>query len=57
MPKDTGRFAGIDREKLRIWINDNWENYGNNTFKYSPSDYANEREGNLRFCMSIFLSC
>ena len=44
MPKDTGRFAGVDRDKLRIWINDNWENYGNNVLNYSPSDYANERE-------------
>ena len=42
-PKDTGRFAGVDRDKLRIWINDNWESYGN-TLKYSSSDYANDRE-------------
>lgn len=43
-PKDTSRFAGVDRDKLRIWINDNWESYGHNSFKYSSSDYANDRE-------------
>ena len=42
--KDTGRFVGVNRDKLRIWINVNWENYGNSTLKYSPSDYVNEKE-------------
>lgn len=43
-PKDRGRFAGVNRDKLKKWINVNWENYGNSTIKYSSSDYANDRE-------------
>lgn len=39
---DNRRFAGVNREKIRKWINNKWETTDN--LKFSSEDYANEKE-------------
>lgn len=43
--KDTGRFAGVNREKLKIWINEHWEySTTSSLLKYYKADYSNNKE-------------
>lgn len=38
----TERFARVNKEKLKKWIDSKWET--NSILKFSPEDYANEKE-------------
>lgn len=40
----TKRFAEINRNKIRTWITDNWDNDGKDVLKYLNTDYVNEKE-------------
>lgn len=42
--KDTGRFAGVNKEKIKKWIDEHWENSHLNLLKYYSTDYSNNKE-------------
>ena len=44
-PKDTGRFAGINREKIKRWIDSKWET--DSILKFFSEDYANDKERSI----------
>ena len=58
-PKDTGRFAGVNREKIKRWIDNKWET--DSILKFFSEDYANDKERSiLNFvcqCHSLISSC
>lgn len=44
-PKDTGRFAGVNREKIKRWIDNKWET--DSILKFFAEDYANDKERSI----------
>lgn len=44
-PKDTGRFAGVNREKIKRWIDNKWET--DSILKFFSEDYANDKERSI----------
>lgn len=44
-PKDIGRFAGINREKIKRWIDSKWET--DSILKFFSEDYANDKERSI----------
>lgn len=58
-PKDTGRFAGVNREKIKRWIDNKWET--DSILKFFSEDYANDKERSiLNFvcqCHSLISFC
>ena len=42
--KETGRFAGVNRDKLKHWINDNWDKCGIDILKFTVANYDNAKE-------------
>lgn len=42
--KDSGSFAGVNREKLKKWIDEHWEKYNSEQLKYYSTDYSNNKE-------------
>ncbi len=44
-PKDTGRFAGVNREKIKRWIDSKWET--GSILKFFSEDYANDKERSI----------
>lgn len=58
-PKDTGRFAGVNREKIKRWIDSKWET--DSILKFFSEDYANDKERSiLNFvcqCRALISSC
>ena len=45
-PKDTGRFAGVNREKIKRWIDSEWETT-DPILKFFSEDYANDKERSI----------
>lgn len=45
-PKDTGRFAGVNREKIKRWIDNKWETT-DPILKFFSEDYANDKERSI----------
>lgn len=58
-PKDTGRFAGVNREKIKRWIDSKWKT--DSILKFFSEDYANDKERSiLNFvcqCRALISSC
>lgn len=44
--KDTGRFAGVNREKIKRWIDSKWETT-DPILKFFSEDYANDKERSI----------
>lgn len=42
--KDTGRFAGVNKEKIKKWIDENWEKYNSEQLKYYSTYCSNIKE-------------
>lgn len=42
--KDTGRFASVNKEKIKKWIDEHWENSHLSLLKYYSTDYSNNKE-------------
>lgn len=42
--RDTRRFAGVNRKKLKNWIDRNWKLSNPAPLKYYPTDYTNNKE-------------
>ena len=59
--KETGRFAGVNRDKLKHWINDNWDKCGIDILKFTVANYDNAKErAILNFicqCRSLVAIC
>ena len=54
--KDTGRFAGVNKEKIKKWINEHWE-YSTISSLYK-TDYSNNKEKTILdfICQCKYLS-
>lgn len=43
-PNDTGRFSGVNKDKIREWMRYHWAGYNVETISYSNTDYSNSKE-------------
>ena len=43
-PNDTGRFSGVNKDKIREWMRYHWAGYNVETISYSNTDYSNYKE-------------
>ena len=43
-PNDTGRFSGVNKDKIREWMRYHWVGYNVETISYSNTDYSNNKE-------------
>ena len=43
-PNDTGRFSGVNKDKIRKWMRYHWVGYNVETISYSNTDYSNNKE-------------
>lgn len=47
--KDTRRFAGVNREKLKIWIDEHWDKPFSDPLHFYPADYSNNKEKTILY--------
>ncbi len=52
--KETERFAGVDKTKIKRWIDNKWEETTGRTLKFSSEDYANAKE---RIILNFICQC
>lgn len=52
--KSTGRFADVNIDKLKRWIDDNWEKSSSDILKFCTADYSNNKE---RIILNFICQC
>lgn len=52
--KSTGRFADVNIDKLKRWIDNNWEKSSSDILKFCTADYSNNKE---RIILNFICQC